>query len=213
MALTRLSDFLDGTALTETEITAEIDQILNQSNTLISPFTGNVDINLKILSNWVIERLSSDPGTATAGRIFQLSTNNKIRIGDGTNWANAVGGVLQTISFGAACGTVARNMLANGVADASIVVSGTTTKHGVIAGTMQQMTFFHTGDLSSNNATMKIHVDGVVQKTLTASAAANSVDVFSSMAIAVTDTDVIEVEYDASGGTDPGDSMVTITIE
>lgn len=212
MALTRLNEFLDGTALIGSELRAEIDQILNNFVDGLTPLTGNVDINLKILSNLVIERLSSDPGTATAGRMFQLSTNDKIRIANGSTWTNAAGGVLQSISFGGDMDGTGLFISANGLSSQADLASGDITRHGVVAGTISQMAFYHQGDLSSNNATIKIHVDQAVQKTLTASGAATSVDIFSDIAVTVTDTDEIEVEFDA-GSTNPGRSIAVITIE
>lgn len=90
MVLARLKVWVTGEVLTAADFNAEIDNILDNANPLISPYTAAVDANLKETTNLVIERVGALPGTATAGRVIQLTTDDIIYAGDGTNW-NAVG--------------------------------------------------------------------------------------------------------------------------
>ena len=50
-----------GDILTAAAYNGELNNILNNANSLISPFTGNVDINNKQLTNLVLELPDSPP--------------------------------------------------------------------------------------------------------------------------------------------------------
>ncbi|KKN65004.1 hypothetical protein LCGC14_0485610 [marine sediment metagenome] len=126
---------------------------------------------------------------------------------------NAGGGALQTVSFGGTWDGAGNFLWSNGLsADGDEATSTSQTRHGAVAGTIQKMVFYHAGNLSSNNATIKIHVNGTPAATKTATGAAATADVFNAIGVAVNDGDIIEVEFDA-GSTNPGQSMVTIMIE
>ncbi len=86
MALGRVKTWSAAEILTAADLNGEFNNILNNALSLISPLTGGLNCNLKTLSNLVIERVGSLPGTATAGRIVQLSTDETVYIGDGSNW-------------------------------------------------------------------------------------------------------------------------------
>jgi len=159
------------------------------------------------------------------GDILYRDATGWVRLGPGTSgqflktqgaaanpvWAAGVG-VLQTISFGGFWDGVGNFLQANGSPGDVDGISDQKTRHGVVAGTINTMVFFHEGILSSNNATIKIHVDGSVVKTLTAVGGGTSSDVFTSMAIVVTSGQRVEVEFDA-GSTNPGESIVTMMVE
>lgn len=87
------------------------------------------------------------------------------------------------------------------------------TKNPVtMTGTINNLSFFHDGDFTTNNCTIKIHVNGVVQATLVAVAGPQLVDVFTAIGVAVNAGDIIGVEYDA-GVTPPDESVVNLVIE
>ena len=124
------------------------------------------------------------------------------------------GGAVQTISYGGIWDGTSRLLLANGRANSpdQADTANRVSRHGLVAGTIEKMTFHHFGDLSTNNATIKIVVNGSVVKTLTASGGTNTVDLFTSIAVSVSAEDFVAVEFDA-GSTNPGESLVDLIIE
>ncbi len=98
MALARIKTWSTLEDLKSADLNGEFNNILNNPGALLFPLLAAADFNLKIISNLVIERVGALPATATAGRVVQLTTDDDIYIGDGTNWQNASSGnVEQTI--------------------------------------------------------------------------------------------------------------------
>lgn len=133
----------------------------------------------------------------------------------GGGGGGGTGGVVsQSLVFGATWDSAGNFAITNGTAEnGDTPASGASTRYPVaFAGTINSMAIFSSGDLSTNNATFKVHVNGVVQKTVTGSSAANAVDTFADMAISVAAGDKIEIEFDA-GSTNPGQAIVSIIVE
>ncbi len=164
------------------------------------------------------ELASADAPTAAHGQLWvKTATPNELWFtdddGNDVQLGLPGGGALQTLPFGGTWDGVGNFLQANAKADTpDKVASASETKQGAVAGTIQKMVFYHEGDLSSNNATIKIHANGTPVATKTATGAANVADVFNAIGVAVNDGDIIEVEFDA-GSTNPGKSVVTIMIE
>jgi len=98
MALSRLNEFNDGTALTETKLEGEFDNIYNNPLTLISPLTGNLDFDGKQAISLVIESGTSNPGSElNEGRLFYRSTMNIPVYYDGSNF-QGVGRTVVTLT-------------------------------------------------------------------------------------------------------------------
>lgn len=124
-------------------------------------------------------------------------------------------GTKQTLSFGGdhVTANVGRHSLANGEANSTAQVAGHQTRAPVTqAGTINRVSVYHEGDLSSNNATWKILVNGTVQATLTSTGGAGSVDLFTSVGVSVSAGDYVEFEYDA-GSDSPGNTITLITVD
>ena len=163
------------------------------------------------------ELASADAPTAAHGQLWvKTATPNELWFtnddGGDVQLGLPGGGALQTLTFGATWDGAGNFLQANGTTALLDGISSSETKQGAVAGTIQKMVFYHEGDLSSNNATIKIHANGTPVATKTASGAANVADVFNAIGVAVNDGDIIEVEFDA-GSTNPGKSIVTIMIE
>ncbi|KKN79592.1 hypothetical protein LCGC14_0337960 [marine sediment metagenome] len=87
MALSRLNEFNDGTALTETKQEGEFDNIYNNALTLISPLTGNLDADGNQIISHVIESATSNPGSElNEGRLFYRSDINQPIFYDGADF-------------------------------------------------------------------------------------------------------------------------------
>ena len=90
MALSRLNEFNDGTALTETKQEGEFDNIYNNPTALVSPWTANQDADGNQLISQVIEKGTSNPGSElNEGRIFYRTDMNQLLTYDGSNWVGA----------------------------------------------------------------------------------------------------------------------------
>lgn len=63
-----------------------------------------LDMVLNSIINLVLEKLASDPGTPTAGRIYYNTTNNEIRWADGTTWNSFSAGMTATNILAALAG-------------------------------------------------------------------------------------------------------------
>ena len=98
MALSRLNEFNDGTALTETKQEGEFDNIYNNPLPLISPLTGNLDFDGNQAISLVIESGTSNPGSElNEGRLFYRSTMNIPVYYDGSNF-QGVGRTVVTLT-------------------------------------------------------------------------------------------------------------------
>ena len=84
MALTRTNEFDTGTTLTETKIEGEFDNIYSNALSLISPLSGNLNCNLKQLTNLLLENLGSSPVAATAGRIWFDTGKAQVEVDSGS---------------------------------------------------------------------------------------------------------------------------------
>lgn len=115
------------------------------------------------------------------------------------------------MSFGANLTTAGNFMRANGEAISNDVNSGVSSKHVTRGGTISELFFLHDGDLSSNNATLKIQVNGAVQATLTASGGSATADHFTAINVSVNDGDTVEIEFDA-GSSNPEDSIGALLV-
>ena len=84
MALTRSNEFDTGTTLTEVKIEGEFDNIYSNALSLISPLSGNLNCNLKQLTNLLLENLGSSPVAATAGRIWFDTGKAQVEVDSGS---------------------------------------------------------------------------------------------------------------------------------
>lgn len=125
----------------------------------------------------------------------------------GVKWAagGGGGGALQTLAWGGTWDQLGKYLVVNGdglIGDVSSDNEG--ARHPVAkTGTINVITFFHSADLSSNNATIKITVNGSLQSTQTATGGVNTIEVWTALNISVTQGDYVSVEFDA-GSTNPG---------
>ena len=150
------------------------------------------------------------------GELGYATNENILYRQDGTGAANWVAITFKaptpTLSWGGTWNNVGFFLPCNGTTAEACVASGNSTRFPVsVAGTIDKASFYHSGNLSVDNATIKIHVNGVVQATLTAVGGAASVDVFTGIGVAVAAGDYVEVEYDA-GATIPGFSLFTTIV-
>ncbi len=84
MALVRLATPVTGdTILPTTHFITEFDNIYNNGLSLISPLTGNLDVNNQQLTNVRIENVTSTPSAAQDGRLVFHTTYNQFILDDG----------------------------------------------------------------------------------------------------------------------------------
>lgn len=123
-------------------------------------------------------------------------------------------GLSQTLSWGGNWTTTGNFLGFNGAqGDIEYATSTYRTRAPVAySGTINVVAFSHEGSFTTNNMTFKLHVNGTVQSTKTATAGADLVDVFTGMGVAVSAGDYVDVEYDA-GATAPGGSCVYAIVE
>ncbi len=119
-----------------------------------------------------------------------------------------------TLSFGGNWDGVGNLLRANGEPPSGdVAVSEAATRHPAPrAGTLNFLGLMTKGDLSVNNATIKILVAGSVVKTLTAVSGANGAENYEDLDIAVEVNEFVEIEFDA-GSTNPTDSIANMIIE
>lgn len=85
MALTRLATPVAGDTISPTtHFITEFDNIYNNALTLISPLTGNLNINNKQLTNVRIENVTSTPSASQDGRLAFHTTFNQLLLDDGS---------------------------------------------------------------------------------------------------------------------------------
>ena len=84
MALTRLATPVTGdTIQPTTHFITEFDNIYNNSLSLISPLTGNLNVNNKQLTNVRVENVTATPTAAQAGRMTWHTTFKQLQVDDG----------------------------------------------------------------------------------------------------------------------------------
>lgn len=84
MALTRLFDFLAGTRIVSDDVDAEFNQIINSALTLISPLTGNLNVNNNQLTNLRVENVTATPSGSNAGRVVFHTAKAELQVMDGS---------------------------------------------------------------------------------------------------------------------------------
>ena len=85
MALSRVTTWNSGDVLTAAALNGEFNNVLNNALTLISPLTGNLDVNLKQLLNVALEPRASAPTAGTAGRVSFNTVETQLNVDDATN--------------------------------------------------------------------------------------------------------------------------------
>jgi hypothetical protein len=84
MALVRLATPSAGdTILHTTHFITEFDNIYNNGLSLISPLTGNLDVNNKILTNVRVENVTATPSASQSARFVWHSTTKQLIFDDG----------------------------------------------------------------------------------------------------------------------------------
>lgn len=83
MALARIKTWIAGEILTASDLNAEVDNLLNQALALISPLTGNLDVNNRQLLNAVLQNLAVTPAAGTIGRVLWHTGEDLIEVDDG----------------------------------------------------------------------------------------------------------------------------------
>lgn len=150
--------------------------------------------------------------TVPVGTVTQVLTSNGA--GAAPTFQDAITGVSQTLNFGGSMETDGRFATFNAIASTTESTSTILTKGPVVVtGTINNVAFIHAGDLSVNNATFKIWVNGVADAAnLTLSGGANTSEVVTSLGISVTAGDYIEVEADTTV-TNPSSTAISVVIE
>lgn len=85
MGLTRQNEFDTGTLFTEAKIEGEFDNIYDNSLSLISPLTGNLNCNSKQLTNLALENVAGSKSSSAAGIAYLNISLNQVEIDDGAN--------------------------------------------------------------------------------------------------------------------------------
>jgi len=176
--------------------------------------TGGGDITASRTLDYDINALTADAtpdGAADYVVAFDASVtgHKKVLLND----LPGGGGIKQSLSYGGLWDGVGRLASPNGRPDDpdSAFDSGNLAEHALEGGTVDVMLFRHKGNLSTNNATMKIGKNGTIVKTLTATGGSGTVDVFTGLNISVNQGDRMHIEWDA-GATNPDLSVVTLII-
>lgn len=84
MTLARVKVWNPGDVLTAADLNAEFNNILNNSITLISPFTANVNVNNFQLLSARLENVTTTQTAAQIGRVMFNTSANTIDVDDGT---------------------------------------------------------------------------------------------------------------------------------
>lgn len=85
MALSRQNEFNAGTVLTEAKLEGEFDQLYSNALSLISPLTGNLDVNSKQLVNAKLENIAGSKVAANEGIFYFNITLDQLEVDDGVN--------------------------------------------------------------------------------------------------------------------------------
>lgn len=164
---------------------------------------GSVKINTK---NFVPKR-KNDGVVPVYSQFYNTVRDDLSTIRDEVNKK-----AVATLTFGGVLDSTGRFALANGSSGDADSTSDKITIFPAIAGTINRVIFFSAGDLSSNNATISIHVNGSSKGSFTASAGTNSSEVATGLGISVSDGDNVQIEYNA-GATTPGETITQVLIE
>lgn len=84
MALSRVKSWIANEVLTASDLNAEFNNILNNALSLISPLTGNLNANLKSITNLLFETQASSQTAATEGRVYYQTTEDQVHVDDGS---------------------------------------------------------------------------------------------------------------------------------
>ncbi|MDI6761255.1 MAG: hypothetical protein QMD05_10560, partial [Candidatus Brocadiaceae bacterium] len=76
--------FAQGLTANGPDVSAEVKNILNNPVTLLSPLTGNLDVNAKQLISMIPENTSSDPTGGTEGELYYHTGRDRLVWWDGT---------------------------------------------------------------------------------------------------------------------------------
>ena len=95
MALSRVKSWIAGEVLYASDLNGEFNNILNNALALISPLTGNLDVNSNQLLNARFEVRTATQFAAIAGRTYWQSTENALHIDTGT-LVGTVNGIAKT---------------------------------------------------------------------------------------------------------------------
>lgn len=85
MALSRVKSWIANEVLTAADLNAEFNNILNNALSLISPLTGNLNANLRSITNLLLETQAASQSAATEGRVYYQTTEDQVHVDDGTN--------------------------------------------------------------------------------------------------------------------------------
>src|SRR3990167_4419056 len=85
MARARIKNWAANEVLTDTDLDAEFDNILDNALSLISPLTGNLNCNNRQLTNLLLETQAAAQTAANEGRVYYQTTEDQIHVDDGTN--------------------------------------------------------------------------------------------------------------------------------
>lgn len=189
---------------------------VNDNVTLPSASLLSDGYSVRLKNTGLVTRNITPDGTDTidgTNAAIELPAKHTVELirESSTAWQTFDSGNKHTYMFGANLTTAGNFANVNGIASEPDSASGVGTKMPVLAGVLHNLLFSHAGDLSANNATMKVHVNGSVVETKTASGSANTVDVLS-LGTEVSEGDLVEIEYDA-GSTNPGNSIITLVVE
>ena len=98
MTLPAYKTWIAGEILTAADLNASFNNILNNGGgTLISPLAANLNFANNQATNLVLEKLGTDPASATTGRIYYNTATRQVMLDDGTG-IHAVGPLTGTTS-------------------------------------------------------------------------------------------------------------------
>ena len=85
MAVSRVTVWNAGDTLTAAALNGEINNLIDNALSMISPLTGNLNANLKQITNLLLETQASSQTAATEGRVYYQTTEDQVHVDDGTN--------------------------------------------------------------------------------------------------------------------------------
>ena len=90
MALARVTTWSSGQVLTAAALNAEFDSILNNALSLISPLTGNLNVNNNQLTSLLLERRATVATAGNEARIYYRTDIDVPQVDDGAAIKNLV---------------------------------------------------------------------------------------------------------------------------
>ena len=113
MALARVTTWSSGQVLTAAALNAEFDSILNNALSLISPLTGNLNVNNNQLTSLLLERRATVATAGNEARIYYRTDIDLPQVDDGSAIKNvialSVGGAKGDIVVGTATDAFSRH--------------------------------------------------------------------------------------------------------